>query len=118
MGGLGAETLGTETLCTETSLVLVLVLVPVRPKMSSLEKVSVSWDFIQKSRSLSLFHETQNESLCLGLDITRPKLKVSVLVSIMISSKSMFFSIGWFFLLVLPKSGYVPGLEVKSEKKI
>ena len=33
MGGLGAETLGTETF---------LVSVPVRPKMSGLEKVSVS----------------------------------------------------------------------------
>ena len=37
MGGLGAETLGTETF-----LVSVLVSVPVRPKMSGLEKVSVS----------------------------------------------------------------------------
>ena len=87
MGGLDAETLGTETF-----LVSVLVSVPVRPKMSGLEKVSVSRDFIQKSRSRSRFHETQNESLGLGLDIMRPKLKISVLVLIMISSKFMVFS--------------------------
>ena len=53
MGGLGAETLGTKTF-----LVSVLVSVPVRPKMSGLEKVSVSQDFIQKSRSRSRSHET------------------------------------------------------------
>ena len=93
MGGLGAETLGTETF-----LVSVLVSVPVRPKMSGLEKVSVSRDFIQKSRSRSRFHETQNESLGLGLDIMRPKLKVSVLVWIMISSKFMvFISFSFYF---------------------
>ena len=63
MGGLGAETLGTVTF-----LVSVLVSVPVRPKMSGLKKVSVSRDFIQKSQSLSRFHETQ--------------MKVSVSVSI------------------------------------
>ena len=68
---------------TETFLVSVLVSVPVRPKMSGLEKVSVSRDFIQKSRSRSRFHETQNESLGLGLDLMRPKLKVSVSVLIM-----------------------------------
>ena len=42
MGGLGAETLGTETF-----LVSVLVSVPVRPKMSGLKKVLVLRDFIQ-----------------------------------------------------------------------
>ena len=74
MGGLGAETLGTETF-----VVSVLVSVPPRLKMSGLVKVSVSRDFILKSRSRSRFHETQNESL--GLGSMRPKLKVSVLVS-------------------------------------
>ena len=83
MGGLGAKTLGTETF---------LVSVPMKPKMSGLEKVSVLRDFIQKSRSRSRFHETQNESLGLGLDIMRPKLKLSVLVLIMISSKFSVFS--------------------------
>ena len=68
MGGLGAETLGTETF-----LVSVLVSVPVRPKMSGLEKVSVLRDFIQNSLSRSQFHETQNESLGLGLDNMSPK---------------------------------------------
>merc|ERR1712218_444973 len=72
MGGLGAETLGTETF---------VVSVPPRLKMSGLVKVSVSRDFILKSRSRSRFHETQNESLGLGLGFMRPKLKVSVSVS-------------------------------------
>ena len=66
---------------TETFLVWVLVSVPVRPKMSGLEKVSVSQDFISKSQSRSRFHETQNGSLI--LDIMRPILKVSVSVLIM-----------------------------------
>ena len=74
MGGLGAKTLGTET-----SLVSVLVSVHPRLKMSGLVKVSVSRDFIIKSWSLSRFHETQSQGL--GLDLTRPKIKVSVLVS-------------------------------------
>ena len=52
MGGLGAETLGTKTF-----LVSVLVSVPLRPKMSGLEKVSVSREFIQKSRCRSRSHE-------------------------------------------------------------
>ena len=73
MGGLGAETLGTETF-----VVSVPVSVPPRLKMSGLVKVSVSRDFILKSRSRSRFHETQNESLGLGLGSMRPKLKVSV----------------------------------------
>ena len=64
MGGLGAETLGTETF-----VVSVPVSVPPRLKMSGLVKVSVSRDFILKSRSRSRFHETQNESLGLGLDL-------------------------------------------------
>ena len=76
MGGLGAETLGTETF-----LVSVPVSVPPRLKMSGLVKVSVSRDFIIKSRSRSRFHETQSQSLGLGLDLTRPKIKVSVSVS-------------------------------------
>ena len=76
MGGLGAETLGTETF-----VVSVPVSVPPRLKMSGLVKVSVSRDFILKSRSRSRFHETQNESLGLGLGSMRPKLKVSVSVS-------------------------------------
>ena len=59
MGGLVAETLGTETF---------LVSVPVRPEMSGLEK----------SRS----RETPFKSLRLGLDPTRPKIKVSVSVLI------------------------------------
>ena len=63
MGGLGAETLGTETF-----LVSELVSVPVRPKMSGLEK---SWSC-----------ETSFKSLGRGLDFMRPKMKVSVLVSI------------------------------------
>ena len=67
MGRLGAETLGTDTF---------LVLVPVRPKMSGLEKVSVSRDFIQKSRSRSRFHETQTLNPGLGINPMRPKLKV------------------------------------------
>ena len=50
---------------TKTFLVSVLVSVPVRPKMSGLEKVMVSRDFIQKS-----------------LYFMRPKMKVSVSVSI------------------------------------
>ena len=75
MGGLGAKTLGTET-----SLVSVLVSVHPRLKMSGLVKVSVSRDFILKSRSLSRFHETQSQSLDLGLDLTRPTMKVWVLV--------------------------------------
>ena len=74
MGGLGAETLGTETF-----VISVPVSVPPRLKMSGLVKVSVSRDFILKSRSR--FHETQNESLGLGLGSMRPKLKVSVSVS-------------------------------------
>ena len=76
MGGLGAETLGTETF-----VVSVPVSVPPRLKMSGLVKVLVSRDFILKSRSRSQFHETQNESLGLGLGSMRPKLKVSVSVS-------------------------------------
>ena len=62
MGGLGAETLGTETF-----VVSVPVSVPPRLKMSGLVKVSVSRDFILKSRSRSQFHETKIKSLGLGL---------------------------------------------------
>ena len=69
MGGLGAETLGTETF---------LVLVPLRPKMFGLVKVSVSQDFIIKS--WSRFHETNSQSLGLGLNLMRPKIKVTVSV--------------------------------------
>ena len=87
MGGLGAETLGTETF---------LVSVPPRLKMSGLVKVSVSRDFILKSRSRSRFHETQNESLGLGLGSMRPKLKVSVSVSFLRPGK----------LLVLPITAF------------
>ena len=61
MGGLGAETLGTETFQ-----VSILVLVP---KMSGIEKVSVSRAFIRKSRSRS--------------DFMRLKFKVLVSVSVM-----------------------------------
>ena len=91
MGGLGAETLGTETF-----VVSVPVSVPPRLKMSGLVKVSVSRDFILKSRSRSRFHETQNESLGLGLGSMRPKLKVSVSVSFLRPGK----------LLVLPITAF------------
>ena len=57
MGGLGAETLGTETF---------LVSVPVRPNMSGLKKSRSRETSFKKSRSR--FHETPNESLGLGLD--------------------------------------------------
>ena len=83
MGGLGVETLATETF---------LVSVPVRPIMSGLERVLVSRDSIQKSRFRSQFHKTQSKSLGLGLNLMRPKLKVLVSVSIMRPGK----------LLVLP----------------
>ena len=55
MGGLDAETRGTKTF-----LVSVLVSIPVRPKKTGLEKVSVSRDFIKKFWSQSRFHEPQN----------------------------------------------------------
>ena len=91
MGGLGAETLGTETF-----VVSVPVSVPPRLKMSGLVKVSVSRDFILKSRSRSRFHETQNEILGLSLGSMRPKLKVSVSVSFLRPGK----------LLVLPITAF------------
>ena len=91
MGGLGAETLGTETF-----VVSVPVSVPPRLKMSGLVKVSVSRDFILKSLSRSRFHETQNESLGLGLGSMRPKLKVLVSVSFLRPGK----------LLVLPITAF------------
>ena len=68
-GGLGAVTFGTENF-----LVSVPVSIPRRLKMLDLVK-----DFIIKSRSQ--FHKTKSQSLGLGLDLTRPIIKVSVSVS-------------------------------------
>ena len=44
-----------------------------RPKMKVL--VSILWDPNLKFQSLSRYHETKNESLGLGLDPMRPKIK-------------------------------------------